>query len=69
MSAATRAPQTATARRAYADALRAEAGLTSSAIVEAFATVPREWFVGPGPWQILDEGWGGYHLTPDTDPE
>jgi protein-L-isoaspartate(D-aspartate) O-methyltransferase len=38
--------------------------------VRGFATVPREAFVGPGPWQLLrlaDLG-RGYQLTPDADP-
>lgn len=68
MSPIAKAPETLAARRAYAETLRQEAGLASGAVVEAFAAVPREWFVGPGPWQILDAGWGGYHATPDADP-
>ncbi|BCP52809.1 O-methyltransferase [Kaistia sp. 32K] len=42
----------AEARRAYAEDLRSRAGLRSEALVEAFATVPRERFVGPAPWRI-----------------
>lgn len=40
-------------RRFYAEELRAVAGIRSDALVEAFATVPREAFLGPGPWQVL----------------
>jgi protein-L-isoaspartate(D-aspartate) O-methyltransferase len=68
VSASARAPETAAARRAYAEELCGSAGVTSTALLEAFAAVPREWFVGPGPWQILGGGWGGYHPTPDADP-
>jgi protein-L-isoaspartate(D-aspartate) O-methyltransferase len=36
-------------------------------LLEAFATVPRERFAGPGPWRILHEG-SGYWTTPDAEP-
>jgi len=36
----------------YAEELRYVAGVKSQAIVRAFAAVPRERFVGPGPWLI-----------------
>ena len=39
-------------RRVYADEIRFVANLTSPALVEAFARVPRERFIGPGPWQV-----------------
>ena len=42
-----------TRRRAYAEELRTVARLRSEALVEAFARVPREHFLGPGPWQIV----------------
>jgi protein-L-isoaspartate(D-aspartate) O-methyltransferase len=59
----------ATARRVYAEMLRDRAQLKSAALVEAFATVPREHFLGPGPWQILHPpGVGAYAVTPDADP-
>jgi protein-L-isoaspartate(D-aspartate) O-methyltransferase len=41
-----------TARRRFAEELRVAANVRSLAVVEAFATVPRERFVGPGPWRI-----------------
>jgi protein-L-isoaspartate(D-aspartate) O-methyltransferase len=41
-------------RRAYAERLRVSARLKSKALVEALARVPRERFLGPGPWQIVD---------------
>jgi protein-L-isoaspartate(D-aspartate) O-methyltransferase len=39
-------------RRKYAEMLRTSANLRVGAIVEAFATVPREDFLGPAPWLI-----------------
>jgi protein-L-isoaspartate(D-aspartate) O-methyltransferase len=39
-------------RRFYADEIRVAARLDSAALVAAFASVPREKFMGPGPWQI-----------------
>jgi len=49
-------------RRRYAEGLRFAANLQSHPVIEAFATVPRERFVGPGPWRIkspmrLEEYW------------
>lgn len=56
------------ARRFYAEELRAVAPVVrNKAIVEAFATVPRESFFGRGPWHVLP--WpSGYQRTPDADP-
>jgi len=62
------------ARRFYALELEAVASLRSPAVVEAFARVPREKFLGPGPWQIPSGmPWPGlgpmeYRTTPDADP-
>lgn len=58
------------ARRGYAERISALAGLRSPRLREALANVPRETFVGPGPWQVLrvDEATRGYQLTPDDDP-
>jgi len=39
-------------RRFYAEEIRFVANLDSSALVEALARVPREKFLGPGPWQV-----------------
>ena len=56
------------ARRWFAEELRYTAPVRNCvAIIDAFASVPRERFVGPGPWRILSsrlEGWA----TPDADP-
>jgi protein-L-isoaspartate(D-aspartate) O-methyltransferase len=39
-------------RRFYSEEIRFAASLHSPALVEAFAQVPREKFLGPGPWEI-----------------
>ena len=39
-------------RSFYAQEVRFAANLTTPGLVEAFAKVPRERFLGPGPWQI-----------------
>lgn len=36
----------------YAEELRSVAAIKSRNVVEAFATVPRERFLGPGPWEL-----------------
>jgi protein-L-isoaspartate(D-aspartate) O-methyltransferase len=58
------------AREAFAARIEREAGLESAALVRALATVPREDFVGAGPWKIMRpaELGKGYVLTPDADP-
>ena len=45
----------AEARRFYAEELRHTAGIDSGALVRAFATVPRERFLGSGPWRVTGE--------------
>lgn len=39
-------------RRFYADEIRFTGNIHSIAVIEAFARVPREKFLGPGPWEI-----------------
>ena len=57
------------ARVDFAERLRRAAGLRSAALVRAFGTVPREHFVGPGPWKILvPSDLLAYRDTPDADP-
>ena len=59
----------AEARRWFAEELRHTAHVRSTAVVEAFATVPRERFAGPGPWRILSSIRGrDYWTTEDADP-
>src|SRR5712692_8226535 len=58
-------------RRFYAEEVRAVSDVRSEALVRAFATVPREHYLGPGPWQILapsEPGRGRYRTTEDDDP-
>jgi protein-L-isoaspartate(D-aspartate) O-methyltransferase len=57
------------ARRGYAELIRRTAGLKSERLVNAFAQVPREDYLGPGPWKILrlPNLWS-YEQTPDDDP-
>ena len=58
-------------RHLYAEEIRAVANVRSAALVRAFATVPRERFLGPGPWQILapvPPGGFPYRTTEDADP-
>jgi protein-L-isoaspartate(D-aspartate) O-methyltransferase len=56
------------ARAYFAEELRAVANLQSEALVKAFAKVPRERFLGPGPWQMLSPG-SEYRTTKDADPK
>ena len=59
------------ARREYASRIAAAASLRSRRLVDALAAVPREAFLGPGPWQIkrIDgSGHDHYQTTPDDDP-
>jgi protein-L-isoaspartate(D-aspartate) O-methyltransferase len=57
------------ARREFANRIAAIARLKSPDLVKALALVPREDFVGPGPWKIMRPPFmGGYVETPDADP-
>lgn len=58
------------ARLAFAERIRELSALRSSHLVRALATVPREDFLGPGPWRIFrpENLPDGYELTPDDDP-
>ena len=55
-----------TLRRFYARLVTASAGVAEPRIVAGFATVKREQFIGPGPWQIAVAG--GYMATETDDP-
>jgi len=54
-------------RRFYSEEVRIAAGLKASPLIEAFARVPREHFIGPPPWQIaspdMAAGEKGYVTT------
>ena len=64
-------------RRFFAEELEAVCKLRTPALVDAFATVPRDQFLPPGPWTVLADtdlsytiGSGPQRLraTPDADP-
>jgi protein-L-isoaspartate(D-aspartate) O-methyltransferase len=54
------------ARRFYAEELCRVNRISSPAILAAFSTVPRERFVGPGPWMIQSSG--TQFFTESADP-
>ncbi|WP_315785420.1 protein-L-isoaspartate O-methyltransferase family protein [Bradyrhizobium sp. SZCCHNPS1003] len=61
--------QIAKARRWYAEDLRCKTPiLRNPHIVEAFGAVPREAFVGKGPWWIIPHPYREPFITPDDDP-
>jgi protein-L-isoaspartate(D-aspartate) O-methyltransferase len=55
------------ARRRFAETLR-QTGVRSALLLDAFASVPRERFLGPGPWSLLASPPRGYETTADADP-
>jgi protein-L-isoaspartate(D-aspartate) O-methyltransferase len=63
-------------RRFYSQEIRFTANITSPALIEAYARVPREKYLGPPPWQIgsADQramsltGLGSLSYTPTDDP-
>jgi len=56
-----------TVRRSYAEHVCAVAEVDWSELIRAFSAVPRERFLGPGPWTILAGPMQG-EPTPDADP-
>lgn len=55
-----------TARHAFAEELRYAAHVRSDRVIAAFATVPRERFLGAPPWQVFDHA-DGYWEVPGDD--
>ncbi|MFB9263263.1 protein-L-isoaspartate O-methyltransferase [Bradyrhizobium erythrophlei] len=55
-------------RAAYAKQILAAANVSNEPLAAAFAAVPREEFVGPGPWMMLRWGSRDYVPTPEADP-
>ena len=53
-------------RRAYARQVLAAASVDNPRLADAFAEIPREDFLGPGPWLVWR--WTRYVPTPDADP-
>jgi protein-L-isoaspartate(D-aspartate) O-methyltransferase len=58
----------AAARRRYAEEIKNREQISSRRLVQAFATVPRERFVGEGPWRIRNQMVRDYWSTEDADP-
>jgi protein-L-isoaspartate(D-aspartate) O-methyltransferase len=58
--------EVAIVRRAYAKQILAWVGAGDVRLEAAFAAVPRERFLGPGPWPIMR--YGSYVLSRDADP-
>ena len=61
--------EVARARQRFAEELRFTARVEQPSVVQAFATVRREQFAGPGPWRLLSAGrMAGYWTSPSDDP-
>jgi protein-L-isoaspartate(D-aspartate) O-methyltransferase len=56
------------ARRWMAEDLRVSCNVTAPHVVEAFAAVPRERFLGPGPWTMRGLFEGGAYSPAGDDP-
>ncbi len=57
------------ARQRYAALIQQQADLRSERLVRALSQVPREDFLGPGPWKIMRFAFPlKYEDTPDADP-
>lgn len=56
-------------RKSFAENLRVISKLSNASLIDAFAQVRREDFVGSGPWQVLPASLDQpYQATPDADP-
>ena len=55
-------------RKVYAETVCDAAKVTSPLLRDAFATVPREEFLGPGPWFMRGPQPGAAGMTEDADP-
>jgi len=56
------------ARRRFAEEIRFRAHVSSSRLLEAFATIPRELFLDQGPWSIRSDLEPNYWTTENADP-
>ena len=56
------------ARETFARNVTAHAGVRDGRLREAFAAVPREKFLGPGPWEIARPRRSGYAFSESDDP-
>jgi hypothetical protein len=53
-------------RRFYSEEVRLADNIQSTAVVETFARVPREDFLGPGPWEVACPDLGGTSMLSAT---
>lgn len=53
-------------RASFAAQLARDSSIDDARLIAAFATIPRENFLGAGPWHLLQED--GYTVTPGDDP-
>jgi protein-L-isoaspartate(D-aspartate) O-methyltransferase len=58
----------ADARRHYVEQIKARAQVTSSRILKAYRDVPRERFLGEGPWRIRSDIVSAYGSTESANP-
>src|SRR3954466_3661655 len=58
----------AAARARYVELISKRERISSTRLLEALGTVPREKFLAKGPWRIKTEAARNYRLTPDADP-
>jgi protein-L-isoaspartate(D-aspartate) O-methyltransferase len=58
----------AAARRRYTEEIKVREQISSPRLLRAFAVIPRERFMGEGPWRIRSETVRDYWNTEDADP-
>jgi protein-L-isoaspartate(D-aspartate) O-methyltransferase len=58
----------AAARQRYVEALRKRERISSASLLRALSVVPRERFLGKGPWRIKREAGRDYRSTANADP-
>lgn len=58
----------AAARRRYVERIRRRESISSPRLLHALSVVPRERFVGKGPWRVRRDAVADYSRTPDADP-
>ena len=56
------------ARRYYAEEIKYRGQISSHRLLQAFAAIPREGFLGEGPWRIRSEVVHDYWSTEDANP-
>src|ERR1700691_4113107 len=58
----------AAARRHYAEEIKYRGQILSPRLLQAFAAIPRERFLGQGPWRIRSDIAHDYWSTENADP-